>query len=109
MTEARMFVAARRDRLDRLVAEAVPELSRSQAHRLIEQGEVAVGGVPAERASQVVEAGVTVAVVVPTDVPAAGAADVALEVLYEDEHMLVINKQPGILVHPVSGLPASET
>lgn len=104
--QPREFVATHRDRLDRLIAEAVPELSRSQAQRLIEQGEVTVDGAVLDRAAFSVEVGGRIAVVLPSTEPAPGAAEYPLEVLFEDEHTLVINKRPGILVHPVAGVPS---
>ncbi len=105
LTPPRQFVATHRDRLDRLIAEAVPELSRSHAQRLIEQGAVTVDGVTLDRAAFSVEAGGQIGVVMPSTEPEPGAAEYPLEVLFEDEHTLVINKQPGILVHPVAGVP----
>ena len=103
--EPRRFRTTRRDRLDRLVAAALPELSRAQAHRLIEQGAVTIGGIAVDRASHIVDNGVEVSVTLPSTAPAPGADTYPLEVLFEDEHTLVINKHPGILVHPVPGVP----
>lgn len=105
-TETRhTFVAARRDRLDRLVAEAMPEISRSQAHRLIEQGQVLVDGAVVTRASHVVEPDAPVEVSIPAIEVDEAAAQVPLEILYEDEHVLVVDKPWGILVHAVPGVP----
>ena len=105
-TETRhQFVAPRRDRLDRLVAEALPALSRSQAQRLIEQGQVQVGGVAVTRAAHVVEPDAAVEVAIPAIEVDEAAAQVPLEILYEDEHVLVVDKPWGILVHAVPGVP----
>lgn len=105
-TETRhAFAATRRDRLDRLIAEAMPEISRSQAHRLIEQGQVLVGGAVVTRASHVVEPDVSVEVAIPAIEVDEAAAQVPLEILYEDEHVLVVDKPWGILVHAVPGVP----
>ncbi|MFA7297477.1 MAG: RluA family pseudouridine synthase [Dehalococcoidia bacterium] len=99
------FDTPRRDRLDRLVAEAVPEISRSQAQRLIEQGQVTAGGAVVTRASHLVEEGVAVEVAIPVIEVDEAAAQVPLEILYEDEHVLVVDKPWGILVHAVPGVP----
>ncbi|MEX2446769.1 MAG: RluA family pseudouridine synthase [Dehalococcoidia bacterium] len=100
------IVATVQDRLDRVVTAAMPPLSRSQARRLIEEGHVQVEGVTAARASTVVPAGAQIRVAQPVvaDLEAA-ARDVPLHVLYEDEETLVLDKQPGIIVHPREGVP----
>jgi 23S rRNA pseudouridine1911/1915/1917 synthase len=102
---ARRFRAAHSDRLDRLMASAVPDISRSQAQKLIEQGRVHIDGVPAARPALAVQAGATVEVCLPNrDLDPEAAAVVPLHVLYEDEHAVIIDKQPGLIVHPVPGL-----
>lgn len=105
-TETRhCFAAPRRDRLDRLIAEALPALSRSQAQRLIEQGQVLVGGTAVTRPAQAVDQDVSVEVAIPAIEFDEAAAQVPLEILYEDEHVLVVDKPWGILVHAVPGVP----
>ena len=99
------FVASRRDRLDRLIAEALPALSRSQAQRLIEQGHALVGGTAITRVAHVVEEGVDVDLSIPAIEVDEAAAQMPLELLYEDEHVLVVDKPWGILVHAVPGVP----
>jgi 23S rRNA pseudouridine1911/1915/1917 synthase len=99
------FAAPRRDRLDRLVTEAMPALSRTQAQRLIEQGYVTVDGGEAVRAALTVEAETAIEVVVPQAQVPEGAAAAPLVVLYEDEHVLVIDKPAGLIVHAVTGSP----
>ena len=101
------FVAPRTDRLDRLVAEQLVHLSRSQAQRLIADGRVEVGGEPRTRAGREVASGTEVSIRLPAQPDLdAMALDVPLEVLFADEHTLIIDKQPGLLVHPVQGRPA---
>ncbi len=105
-TETRhRFDAPRHDRLDRLVAEALAVLSRSQAQRLIEQGHVSVGGATVTRVAHLVEPDVAIEVTIPAIEVDEAAAQVPLEILYEDEHVLVVNKPWGILVHAVPGVP----
>ena len=101
----RQFDARQHDRLDRIVAAQLPELSRSQARRLIEDGQVTVNAIVATRASLTVEEGETVEVQLPV-VPDFDllASDVPLHVVFEDEETLVIDKEPGLVIHPVPGL-----
>ena len=101
----RQFDARQHDRLDRIVAAQLPELSRSQARRLIEDGQVTVNAIVATRASLTVEDGETVEVQLPV-VPDLDllASDVPLHVVFEDEETLVIDKEPGLVIHPVPGL-----
>ena len=106
MTGERRFTAAGDDRLDRMIAAALPELSRSYAQRLIEAGSVSVDGAAVTRRSTVVAAGAEVGVdLQPPTLDGMRAEDVPLDVIYEDEHTLVINKQPGLIVHPTPGRP----
>ena len=101
------FAAPRADRLDRLVAGRLVHLSRSQAQRLIEGGGVAVDGEPRTRCGREVAAGSEIAIRIPAQPDLdAMALEAPLEVLFEDEHTLIIDKQPGLLVHPVQGRPA---
>jgi 23S rRNA pseudouridine1911/1915/1917 synthase len=107
--DIRRFEAEREDRLDRLVATALPELSRTRARRLFEEGAVRVGGQLVERASHMAVAGDAIEVTLPPPDVALGAAAILastepLVVLYEDEHTLVIDKAAGIVVHPAPGL-----
>ena len=101
----RQFAARQHDRLDRVVAAELPELSRSQARRLIEDGQVTVNTIVATRASFTVEEGETIEVQLPV-VPDLDllASDVPLHVVFEDEETLVIDKEPGLIIHPVPGL-----
>lgn len=101
----RRFHAPHAGRLDRLMADAVPDVSRSQAQKLIEQGRVRIDGATAMRPASTVAAGATVEVCLPDQqVDPRLAASVPLRVLYEDEHAVLIDKQPGLIVHPVPGL-----
>ncbi len=101
------FTAPRRDRLDRLVAEQLEHLSRSQAQRLIEEGRVDVAGAPRTHAGREVAAGAEIGIRLPSQPDLdAMALELPLDVLFADEHTLIIAKQPGLLVHPVQGRPA---
>ncbi|MDA1240730.1 MAG: RluA family pseudouridine synthase [Chloroflexi bacterium] len=99
------FVVPEDDRLDRAVTAQMPALSRSQVRRLIEAGKVEVNGAAVLKPGVVISAGVAIAVDEPTlrDMDLA-AADVPLEIIYEDEQTLVLNKQAGLVVHPREGV-----
>jgi 23S rRNA pseudouridine1911/1915/1917 synthase len=92
-------------RLDRFLAAALPELSRSRLQALVASGNVASGcGRPVTDVSLRVRAGATYAVVVPptrSDAPEPQAID--LNVVFEDEHLLVVDKPAGLVVHPGAG------
>ncbi len=95
-------------RLDRYLTEqteaASAHLSRTRIKSLIEEGQVTVGGHVADGASRRLAAGEAVALIVPPAQPAEPQAeDIALDVVYEDAHLLVIDKPAGLVVHPASG------
>ena len=94
-------------RLDRLLAESVPELSRSRAKALIVEGRVrAVGGDPMTEPTRPVRAGDVFEVEVPSP-PESGmeAQRMPLNVAFEDDHIIVLDKPPGLVVHPGAGNP----
>jgi 23S rRNA pseudouridine1911/1915/1917 synthase len=90
-------------RLDKYLANHRPELSRTQLQRLIQAGQVRLsGGVPA--ASYRVQAGERITLCVPPPQPARPAAEeMPLHIVYEDDSVVVINKPPGMVVHPAPG------
>jgi 23S rRNA pseudouridine1911/1915/1917 synthase len=90
-------------RLDRYVAGAVADLSRSYAQQLISQGHIQVNE-QAARASQQVRPGDTVTVVLPEPQPTdLRAEDLPLMVVYEDADVVVVEKAAGMVVHPAPG------
>lgn len=91
-------------RFDRALAVALPTLSRERLKALISAGEVAVGGVAARDPSRKIAGGEVVAVAVPAPTPAAAQAqDIPLRIVFEDEHLLVVDKPAGLVVHPAAG------
>lgn len=91
------------ERLDRFLAEQLPELSRSQLKKLIDDGRVLLDGVAAKPGSKL-KGGETLTVNVPDPSPAeAVSEDIPLVILYEDRHLIVIDKPPGMVVHPAPG------
>ena len=91
------------ERLDRHLAQELEGISRSVAQRLIRTGAVLVNGAPA-KASYRPEVGDTVRIELPEESDEIPLAEsIPLRVLYEDEDLLVIDKDPGVVVHPGAG------
>jgi 23S rRNA pseudouridine1911/1915/1917 synthase len=92
-------------RLDKVLVSMAPEFSRNHLQQLIERGHVQLDGAHAGPASRRVKAGQMLQVqLVPTEESLAFKPQaMALEVLFEDEHLLVINKPAGLVVHPAPG------
>lgn len=90
-------------RLDRFLAERLPELSRSRVQALIKEGAVLLNGKPAKPSAEV-SAGDFIAGSIPEDRPAeAQPQELPLTILYEDEHLAVLDKASGMVVHPGDG------
>lgn len=93
-------------RLDRALADAVPTLSRERLKVLIAGGRVTRGEQPARDPARRAAAGETFAVSVPLpSAPSNEAQDIPLVVAYEDEHLIVVDKPAGLVVHPACGNP----
>ncbi len=92
------------ERLDVFVARSVPELTRSRASKLIDEGLVTVDGRQASKVSTRLNAGQLVAVTIPPPKPTKlEPEEMALSIVYEDGDLLVIDKPPGLAVHPSPG------
>lgn len=108
MTEHRLEVAPEQAgmRLDRYLAERLPDLSRSRIQRLIQEEAIVVNERPV-RSSYRVEAGDRIAAHVPEErPPQPRPQQLPLDILYEDESILVVNKPAGMVVHLAPGHPA---
>jgi 23S rRNA pseudouridine1911/1915/1917 synthase len=92
-------------RLDKVLAGLVPEFSRSHLQNLLTAGEVRLDGEQASVASRKVKAGQRLAItlVLPAQARAFTPQSMALDVIYEDEHLLVVHKPAGLVVHPAAG------
>ena len=92
-------------RLDAFLASSLDGLTRSQATRLIESGEVAVNGRAVSK-SYKLAGGEDIAVTLPEPEPVeAVPQDIPLDVVYEDADVIVVNKPSGMVVHPAPGHP----
>jgi 23S rRNA pseudouridine1911/1915/1917 synthase len=85
------------------VSQKCAGLSRSQAQKLIEDAHIKVNGEPARSALKLRE-GDSVDVVIPPPVPSIlTAEDIPVKIIYEDEDLMVVDKPPGLTVHPAAG------
>ncbi len=104
--ENRRFVFERGrkpERLDRFLVSELPEMSRSQIKNLIDEGHAQIDGDPAKAGSRL-KGGEVLSVHIPS--PAAAVAvpqDIPLVILFEDFHLIVIDKPAGLVVHPAPG------
>jgi 23S rRNA pseudouridine1911/1915/1917 synthase len=91
-------------RLDRVLAAHVAELSRTRLKALIEAGSVAVDGRTIRDPGHRVNSGAAIVLDVPEAAPAKPAAEaIPLNVVYEDDDIIVIDKPKGLVVHPAAG------
>ena len=94
------------ERLDRLLATRLTTMSRTRLKRLVETGQVSLSGATIKDPSLRVKLGQDFLVDLPSPVadrPLPQA--MALEIVYEDEHLIVLNKPAGLVVHPAPGNP----
>lgn len=98
------FDGEKSERLDKYLVMCLPEFSRARLQGLIEDGFVLVNGVPAKKSGQGIEAGMEVEVRVPPPVPGRLAGeDIPLDIIFENEDLIVVNKPAGMVVHPAAG------
>jgi 23S rRNA pseudouridine1911/1915/1917 synthase len=91
-------------RLDRVLAARAPKLSRSRLKALILAGNVTIGATPIRDPAYHVAKGDTITIDVPEAVAAQPEGEaIALELVYEDDDIIVINKPKGLVVHPAAG------
>jgi len=92
-------------RLDKALAEA-SGLSRERIKALMAEGKVLVGGVPVASASGKAQAGAEFVIHLPPPIdPQASPQDIPLVIAFEDEHLIVVDKPAGMVVHPAAGNP----
>lgn len=91
-------------RLDRWLSDNIESLSRNRVQKLIEQGTVQVNGQVCDRKKELVSQGDRVEITVPAAIPYELIPEnIPLDILYEDDQLLVINKPAGMVVHPAPG------
>ena len=91
-------------RLDKRLLESYPDFSRSRIEGLVKSGHVTVNGAVATKAGMKVAEDDELEVEIPPPVPAVPQPeDIPIDVVFEDDEMLVVNKAPGMVVHPAPG------
>lgn len=92
------------DRADRFLAGAIGSLSRSRVKALIDAGHATRDGAPIRDPSETVRPGARYALRLPPPEPAAPLPQaMPLSILFEDRHLIVLDKPPGLVVHPAPG------
>jgi len=93
------------ERLDSWLAARLPDLSRSRVQALVREQFILLNGEPS-KPRQAVATGDVISIAIPEAVPEqALPQDIPLHILYEDEHLLVLDKESGMVVHPAAGNP----
>ncbi len=93
-----------RTRLDQYLAAHIEELSRARVQKLIDDGRIKVNGIIARASLKLKEGDLVEISLPPPEVLEAVAESIPLQIVFEDEHMLVINKPAGMVTHPGAGV-----
>jgi 23S rRNA pseudouridine1911/1915/1917 synthase len=94
-------------RVDKFLVTCMPDFSRARLQGLIEDGFVLVNGKPAKKSGQAIEAGSEIEVHIPPAMPAnLIGEDIPLNVIFENDDLIVVNKPAGMVVHPAAGHPS---
>lgn len=98
------FTGEKPERLDKFLVNRLPEFSRARLQGLIADGFVLVDGVPARKSGQMINPGSSLEVRIP---PTASAGlvgeDIPLDIIFENDDLLIVNKPAGMVVHPAAG------
>jgi 23S rRNA pseudouridine1911/1915/1917 synthase len=106
MSEFNLLVEETGERLDRYLAEELPDLSRSRIQQLIEQGKVQLNDQVCTSKKINVKVGDRICLEIPEVQPLELLPqDIPLDILYEDDQLLILNKPAGLVVHPAPGHP----
>lgn len=106
MTKLNFEVEQEKLRLDRYLAQRLPELSRSRVQQLIEQGNVQLNHQVCNSKKMILKLGDRVSLEIPPPEPLGlKPENIPLDILYEDEQILILNKSADLVVHPAPGHP----
>ncbi len=99
-------VTAAGDRLDQWLAAQLPDISRSRCQKLIAAGRVQRNGVTCQNKKLILQSGDRLSISIPSPVPLDVVAQaIPLDILFEDEHLIIVNKPADLVVHPAPGHP----
>ncbi len=98
------YTGDKSERLDKFLVTCLPEFSRARLQGLIEGGFVSINEIQAKKSGQVLESGAKIEVRVPPPVPSGLIAeDIPLDIIFENDELIVVNKPAGMVVHPAAG------
>jgi 23S rRNA pseudouridine1911/1915/1917 synthase len=98
------YAGEKADRLDKFLVTCLPEFSRARLQGLIDDGFVLINGAAAKKSGQSIEAGVEIEVRVPLPVPSGLVGeDIPLDIIFENDELIIVNKPAGMVVHPAAG------
>ncbi|MCR4614990.1 MAG: RluA family pseudouridine synthase [Clostridiales bacterium] len=98
-----VFDGSEGQRIDKAIAEYMPQMTRSHIQKIIDMGGVTADGKPVDKGYKPKPGAVIVLNAPEPRVLEAKAEDIALDIRYEDEDLLVVNKPRGMVVHPAAG------
>ena len=99
-----VFNEAQPQRLDKFLVAQLPEFSRSRLQNLIKEGKVTIDGILAHKSGQTIDGSAQIVVHIPPPQPAKlTAEDIPLDIVFENNDLMVINKPSGMVVHPSAG------
>jgi 23S rRNA pseudouridine1911/1915/1917 synthase len=101
--EAEAPEEARGERIDAWAVRAWPDLSRARIQGLIGQGKLALDGAPVKAAADKVRPGLYTLILPPPEPAAPEPEAIPLDIAFEDEHLIVVNKAAGMAMHPAPG------
>ena len=92
------------ERLDKSLVRRLPEFSRARLQGLIADGFVLVNGEPAKKSGQMLDPGAAIEIRIPPPVPSGLIPEnIPLDIIFENDDLLVVNKPAGMVVHPAAG------
>lgn len=92
------------ERLDKFLVSRLPEFSRARLQGLIADGFVLVNGEPAKKSGQMLDPGAAIEIRIPPPVPSGLIPEnIPLDIIFENDDLLVVNKPAGMVVHPAAG------
>jgi 23S rRNA pseudouridine1911/1915/1917 synthase len=104
VTEINLQVEEKGERIDRYLSQYLPDLSRSRIQQLIEQGQVQVNDKVCTSKKTTVQSGDRISLTIPDARPLDLQPEaIPLDILYEDNSLIIINKSAGLVVHPAAG------
>jgi len=102
--ESFIYSGDKAGRLDKFLVLQLPEFSRARLQGLIDNGLVSVNGVPAKKSGQSIDSGAEIEVRVPPPVPGGLVGEnIPLDIIFENDDLIIVNKPAGMVVHPAAG------